>query len=569
MLDPEREAASLVGRNPGLLVGGGLVTILGVMAYGLAWCVVQGTSLPEWAALLLVVAVGGAVRVVLLPFPLAGLYAAARRAREDPDGTATTLAVLGGAVRNYRRLFGATVVARLVTAALAVPLFGLLLTGDTLLTAAQYARGGDPLGVFLGNRGSVVLVVLLAGALARLAVAFYDLPVLFAGVARSRGWRTGLRFTRRRPRALARYGAGRALLWSPVVLGPLAADRVLRRMKTATTEPVEVLAVLGVIWLGVVAVVAALTLVAVHHVVVYGRAVEPFLREPTPTGSGTSRATSPVASPGGREADSDGGRSRRRVAVTGLAALLVTATVVSGAAVRIADVRPMPGDDVRPVTESMDAGTIVENARLATATTSHRGVVRTYEVDEMTGERSRSQSMTYLLDREDRQYVGRGTNSDTYASDSTAASNFDGIVLPFHDEFDALGTERNRWTVAPTPGYAEIVPLVFEQPSLVVPPGDDWRIVDRSDGRVVVGYEASERPGVDPNGTYVRQRARVHVDADTGRPTKSVKRLSHVTYAENGTVTEHEAEVTVVEFTDYGETDAERPDELGDRSLLE
>ncbi len=564
MLDAEREAASLVGRNPGLLVGGGLVAVLVVGAYLAGVLVARGTALPTWAWLLLAVGIGGVLRVVLLPFPLAGLYAAGRRAREASAGRATTLAVLGGAVRNYRRLLGATVAARLMTVALAVPLFGLLLAGDTLLRYVLYARGANPLSLLHWNHVSVIFLVLLAGALARFVVAFYDLPVLSGGVAGSRGWRVGLRFVRRRPKAWLRYGVGRVLLWSPAVVAPLAADYALGRMETATTAPSGVLAVLGVVWLAVVGVVVAPTLVAAHHVVVYGRTVEPVLREPTPTGSGTDRTVSPAVAPDERDGGS-GGPGRRRVAVAALAALLVTATVAGAAAVRIGDVRPMPGDEVRPVDASMDAETVVENARLLTERTSHREVKRIYEVDPGTGERTPAMTWRAALDRGDR----RMTVTLVAGANDSAEGASRGFV------YGSTGTLANsplgtgEWLVEPSPGYAEVADGASLAWSDVNLDRGDWRVLDRADDAVVVGFEEGTDPGGDAGRHLTDRRVRVHVDPATGRPTRVVERRTFTTYAENGTVTERERLVHVTEFSAYGTADVERPDGADDRGALE
>lgn len=557
MLDAEREAASLVRRNPGLLVGGGLAAVAVVVAYVVGGLVTDGIDAPAWAWLLFAVGAGSVGRVLLLPFPLAGLYVAARRACDDGDSRATAGTVLGGAVREYRRLLGATVAARLVALALAVPLFGLLLAGDTLLTYVQYASGGDPLALLTGNRLAVLVVVPLAGALARLPVAFYDLPVLFGGVAGSRGWRAALRFARRRPRALLRYGAGRALLWSPVVVVPVAGTVGVTR---ATGGPL-----VGTFW-GTTVVLAATvaaavvvpTLVAAHHVVVYERAVEPVLREPTPTGGEAGAASPATASLGDeRSVRSDGGDGRRRIAVAALAVLVVTAGV-AGAAVRIADVRPTP-TEAHPVEPSMDADAIVENAESTVERTSHRYRQRIYEVDSTTGERTPTMTWRFALDRQDRRaqlLLVEGANGSAegadlgyvYGSESTLASN-------------PLGADR--WVVDPSLGYVDVAGDASLPWSRSLPDGVDWRVVERTDDRVVVGFERP--PGADE--VLTEWHGRLHVDPDTGRPIRTVERRTFTTDADDGT--ERERIVTVTEFSGYGEADVERPEGADGRGPLE
>lgn len=577
MLEAEREAASHAWRNPGLLVGGVLAATAVVGAAIVGWSLVEGLRYPRWIVFLLAISVASVVRVFVLPFPLAGLYAGVRLARSETGGGASVTTVLGGAVRNYRRLLGATVVTRLVALALAVPVFGLLLVGDTLLTYVRYARGGDQLAILLGNEQTVILMVLLAGALARFALVFYDLPVLFGGVAPSRGWRTGLRFVRRRPRALLRYGVGRALLWSPVV-GIVFVGHPSVEWVTGTQPAARPMDGLAVLWVTIGAAVVALTLIPVYHAVAYERTVEPFLREPTSTESKATTGPASVATAPIPDEQDGSSIGRRGIAALVLATLLLGAAVAGAAAVRVNEVRPMPDDEVRPVEPSMDAETIVENARFTAASTSHREIVHIQQRNLETGELIDEQVTTIAFDRENRRYLMKHDGSpnvedslihSTYGSTSTLATEFDGIVGGPIGGLYERGFERNGWFQVTWPGYTRML-WYLESNYFVIPRHDDWRIVDRTDETVVVGFEDSqEHTGEGEAKRLTERHVRVHVDRTTGRPSKVVDQYTVTKYDENGTIDHRRQQRFVTEFRDYGDTDVERPGDLGDKGLVE
>lgn len=586
MLDAEREAVRTLRRTPALLVGGGAAVAASLVAGAAVLAVVAPVPVPEGTRPLLVLLAASPATIPLAPLVLAGLYVAVRRAREgdgdadagDGDAKGSTLAALvRGAVGNYRPLLVATVAFRPVVLALAVPVFGLLLAGDAALNYAQYAAGGGGVPPPVLELWVAGIYVLLAGALARLPLAFYDLPVLFAGVPPRRGPRAALRFARRRPRVLLRYGAGRLLLSAPlVVLWVAGAGLVAGQGDLSTTAPGLAVVAAGYLVVGV----PAAALVATYHVVVYERRVEPALREPTATGSDGPAPDSVLAPPRGATGDA-GGRNRRSVVVGAVVLLLASAAIAGAGAVRVSDHRPLPDSGPRPVDASMDAAAIVENARAATAATSHRRVVSTYAVNGSTGERALLIEVRAARDRPDHRLrvsavvmVNRSTGerrtADYYISESTLAARFGsgtGGELEYETRATGFpGRTVDGWAVVPYPGYG--FAGNFDD-TAGIPEGGDWRVIERDDGRIVVGF--TERPDDDADGEgsrLVERRVRVTVDPATGWPSRAVENRT-VVEVEDGTVVERDRELTVAAYDEFGTADVERPRKFGSRGPLE
>ena len=607
MLAPERETVRTLMKRPGLFFGGA--------AAALGWLVVQiyvsipvmFVSLPRDTQPVFAFTLASVGSVLVLPLVLGGLYATVREARTEGDlrfHEVVSLYVLG-CIRHARKLFVATVTFRIVALVPAAVVFTVLLAGDTAVSYWQYASGAA--GPAAGDGGTtpadaiwdlllVWLYVMVAGATGRLVLAFYDLPVLFAGVSARRGWCAALRFARRRPRALIRYGGGRFLLWLPmlpvlVVQATLVAGNV--SSSDAGTGLVVYLA--AAFALGTI----TTTLLAAYHVVVYERTVEPVLREPVTTGKrvavdspavalppevespSRSAGQSPGRSAGGGPSDGGlvGGLTRKQIFAVSFAFLLVLSMAVGTAAIRVHDVRPMPGDDPQPVEDSVAAEAVVVNAGHLLANGSHRAQSAHYSVNETTGERQPVMEIDVAVDRSNRQAWIAGSireddgdewqRSEYYGSASTFAFIYPGASEPpeevsLRERF--FGETAGEWTVIYLPGYQQFKPGAADD--FPDTEDGDWRIVERTDDEVVAGYtEQPEAPDEDGR-TLESERVRLTVDAETGRPVHFVRNQTHVE-RENGTVVERSHGVEETTYGGYEDPEVERPEPRGSRGPVE
>jgi hypothetical protein len=585
MLDPERETARTLMSVPWLLVGGLITAVALLAAHLIAIVPLLLLTLPRNFAPVFALPLANLPTVVLLPPALAGLYATVREGRDAEGrlGAERTLRTYArGCVRHARDLTVATLVYRAVALVPAVAAFALLLAGDTAVDYWRYAGGWAGPESGIAQLVYAVLGVMVAGAVGRLLVAFYDLPVLFTGVSPRRSWRVALRVARRRPRTLARYGVGRVLLWSPMLLVLGVQSNLLtgeRRVPALLGDVAAFAAVTLVVGTGVATVLAA------YHVVVYDRAVEPLVREPTPTGSGvdagpeTSAVVDPEAAAAGAGASdrSDGGRSRRAVAAWALAALLVVGAGAGAGAVRLTDARPTT-EELRPVGDADDAEAVLENTGAVLSTASYRVRSRSYRVNETTGERQLLLETEYAVDRERRRaIVTSRVRSDEdewirasyYGSERTLALDFPGESdqpgrVDFRDTF--VGRTAGEWALLYVSGYTFVTQ---SESGVTTGEGGQFEVVERTDERVVV--ERTERPDEDPpeDGEQLAvERVRLVVDRDTGRPIRLVENRTFVEY-ENGSEVGRYRTVQRRTYDGYGSTRVERPDALGEPGPIE
>ena len=575
--------------HPGIFVGGA--------AAALGWLLVQISvsvpvglvSLPRDTQPVFAFALASVASVLVLPLVLGGLYATVREARAEGDLRFHEAVVLyvRGCLRHARKLFVATVVFRLAALVPAAAVFVLLLAGDTAVNYARYAAGGSEPTVATVSLLLVWLYAAVAGAIGRLLLAFYDLPVLFAGVPARRGWRAALRFARRRPRTLLRYGGGRVLLWLPIL--PVLALQA--HLVAGGVSPSDAWTGLGVYLVAAFVLgTISTTLLATYHVVVYERAVEPVLSEPATTGTRVEVDSPAVAPPpevqsSGQSADggSAGGEglTRKRIFAVSFAFLLVLSMAVGTAAIRVHDVRPMPGDDPQPVEESMAAEEIVVNAEQLLANGSHRTQSAYYGVNDTTGERTLVMETEVAVDRSSRQArVGGGIREDEdgdewhrtelYGSTSTFALAYPEAGNPPEEppvESQLVEETAGEWTVIYVPGYSLVEADTAE--SLPDPEDGDWRIVERTDEEIVVGYtERADESDEEDGRALETERVRLTVDAETGRPTHLVQNQTHVE-RENGTVVERTHGVQETTYEGYEDPGVERPDPMGARGPVE
>lgn len=566
MLDSEREAIRTLRREPGLLVGGAVVTLAWLVAQFVAAIPAVFVALPAGTQPAFALLLASVVSLLVVPPALSGLYAVARAGREGEESAGVpggAGSYFGGCVRHASDLLVATTAFRLVAVVPAAVAFVLLMAGDTALHYALYATGD--LGSIHGSIWLllVVLYAMVAGAVGRLALAFYDLPVLFAGVTPRRGWRAALRVTRRRPRAVVRYGAGRFLLWSPMLVVLGLEGWILIRAPSVTPSPTTLGLFVGAA-LGLGTVTA--TLLATHHVVVYERTVEPVLREPTPTGGET-----PVApdSPAVATSESDGGGTGRRAVLTvALLVLLVTAAAAGTAAVRVSDTRPIP-DATRPVNDTMDGDAVVRNAGRTLEHASYRRRTSEYRVNS-SGERRVGIVFEFAFDRVDRRarWSARAGNTTQqyYATEGVLATDTPGIGAP-PPEGELVRRQVGEWVLLSVPGYSEVA----GGSAVFLPERDDWnlQIVERTDDRIVVGDTRRRDDEPPDDGEVVAaEQVRVTVDPATGRPTRFVENRTVEKY-ENGSVVERYHLVEETTYGDYGEPEVRRPDAIGPRGPLE
>lgn len=592
MLSHERETLRTVARNPGLFVGGAGVAVAWLVAQVVVGAPVVALTLPRDTQPVFALTLAGLVSVLVLPPALAGLYAAARRAREADDedgerfGVGGSLPVLlRGSLRHGRNLVVATVWFRLAALVPAAVVLVVLFAGDTTVAYWRYA-GGDYAPHWLGELVVAWLYVTAAGAVGRLVLAFYDLPVLFAGVSARKGWRFALRFTRRRPGALLRYAAGRTLLWLPMLAVVLLEVDVLLG-QTAVGSPLASLATF--VGAGLVVGTVTSTLVAAHHVVVYERTVEPVLREPTAVGSPCDHPTGDrPGSPGslasgpasGVAGDVEGaaggaGRDRLRVAALATAVLLVVAAAAGTGAVRLTDTRPL-GTDARPVAEGASAEDVIRNAHAVLSNASYRGETHAYQVVPPDGDRETTIEQTVVVDRVTRRARLGGTlysndgevlRTEYYVSEGTLAMNLPGndtpSTTPLTERF--VGRTAGEWGVMYVPGYRTIGGEYGTLP--IDRTGVDWRVLERTDERIVVGYETSPDEPADDGVRSVAERGRLTVDPETGRPTRYAVNRTVVEYEDGEEVSRH----WMVEEWTYGYDDVavDRPDPIGSRGPVE
>lgn len=583
MLALERETARTLLSVPWLVVGG-LVTALALLsAHLLVVLPLLLLTLPVNTAPVVALPLATLPTVVLLPPALAGLYATVREGRDADErlGAGRTLRTYArGCLRHARDLTTATVVYRVVALVPAAVAFALLLAGDTTVDYWRYAAGTGGVEHGIGQFIYAGLGVMIAGAVGRLVFAFYDLPVLFAGVSPRRSWRVALRVARRRPRTLARYGVGRALLWSPMLLVLGVQSNLLtgeRRMPAVLLEVAGLVAVAVVVGTGVATVLAA------YHVVVYDRVVEPVLREPTPTGAEvdvgpeTAAVADPAAAAGDGASDRSDGRSRRAVAAWALAALVVVGLATGAGAVRLTDTRPTSAE-LRPVGDAADAEGVVESAGAVLATASYRVRSRSYRVNGTTGERRLVFETEYAVDRERRRASvssrvrrdeGEWTRARYYGSERTTALDFPGEAdrsgrVDLRKRF--VGRPAGEWVVLYVSGYTFVT---RSESGVTVGEGGQLEVVERTDERVVV--ERTERPDEEPpedGDALAVERVRLVVDPATGRPTRLVENRSYVEY-ENGSEVGRYRTVEVRTYVTYGDPGVERPEGIGEPGPVE
>jgi hypothetical protein len=584
MLAPERETARTLRSVPWLVVGGLVAAIALLSAHLLVVLPLLLLTLPRNTAPVVALPLATLPAVVLLPPALAGLYATVREGRDAEArlGAERTLRTYArGCLRHARHLTAATVVYRAVALVPAAVAFVLLLSGDTAVDYWRYAAGTGGVEHGIGQFVYAGLGVMVAGAAGRLVFAFYDLPVVFAGVSPRRSWRVALRVARRRPRTLARYGVGRALLWSPMLLVLGMQTNLLTGESSMADLLVELAGFAAVV---VVVGTGVATVLAAYHVVVYDRAVEPVVREPTPTGGGvdvgpeTAAVVDPTAAAAGNGAsDRSDGRTRRTVAAWALAALVVVGAAAGAGAVRLTDARPTT-EELRPVGDADDAEAVVENTGAVLSAASYRVRSRTYRVNETTGERQLVFETEYAVDRERRRAIvtsrvrrdeDEWTRARYYGSERTLALDFPGESdqpgrVDLRERF--VGRPAGQWAVLYVSGYTFVT---RSESGVTVGEGGDLRVVERTDERVVV--ERTERPDEDPpeDGEQLAvERVHLVVDRDTGRPTRLVENRSFVEY-ENGSEVGRYRTVQRRSYDGYGNPRVERPDALGDSGPVE
>lgn len=568
MLEAEREAVRTVRTHPWLLAGGAVVAAAWVAVQVAVVVPVTLLVLPKRTQPVIVVPIASLLAIPVLPPVLAGLYATVRetRATDDRPGPVGTLRLYGrGCLRHAVDLTTATVAFRAVAVVPALGAFVLLLAGDTALNYVQYAT--QPSGVPGPFKGSVELLVVIcygmvASGIGRLAFAFYDLPVLFGDVSPWRGWRSGLWFARRRWRELGRYGGGRILLWTPMLVVVVQAFS-LAMGSAGDGHGFDEVALFAGSALAIGTVVT--TTLAVHHVAVYERTVEPMLADPAPTGRETSSPADGTLDPpqSGTGTESVGGVGRAALV---LAVLVVVATAIGTAAVRVDDVRPMPASE-RPVDASMDAEAVGENAERVLANASYRSSSRTTTVNRSSGERMSLVRTDVAIDRRTRRArvsAGIVTGEDSqraryYGSETTLALDFPGEQDPSRSVGPAemlAGRVAGEWGVMHYAGYPWVAELAGGE--LIDTEERDLRVLERTDDRVVVGY--TDRPAGDDTGDdgLVVERGRLVVDRDTGRPLRYTRNRTTVE-REDGTVVARHTERTVRRYMDYGAPAVRRP----------
>lgn len=574
MLDAERETVRTLADAPWLPLCGLLAALAWLLAHAVAAVPVMLVTLPRNTQPAFAMPLAGLLSVAVLPTALSGLYAVAREAREAENRLslgATLRTYARGVGRHARDLTVATVVYRLAAAVPAAVAFVALLAGDTILTYVLYATGDAPRFDGTAELLFAWLMLTVAGAVGRLVLVFYDLPVLFAGVAPRQCWRAAWRVTRRRPRAVLRYGVGRFLLWTPMVVVVGLEVRVV----TGDGPFLAAAANLGVFLLGglVIGAVVA-TLLSAYHVVTYERVAEPVLREPTATGSGDVDGPESVLVASPTDDGAARGRSRRTVAVWALAALVVVAAAAGTAAVRTTDARPMPATE-RAVPEDATATEVLRTSDRVLANASYRARMRVDRTNLSTGETHRSWEMTMAVDRRDRRVrlASEIRNDDSrirnriYASETrTALYGYGGRVG--ESRVDRLRSSlvlrrAGNWTVLAVPGYETLDGALGETP-LDDPRERNLSVVERTDERVVVA--GARRPENDDG--LVAERVRVVVDPDTGRPERvTVERRFRET--EDGEVVERYRAVETWTFSRYGDPGVEPPDAVGPRGPVE
>lgn len=578
MLEQERAASRAVRRNPWLLVCGGVVALAWLVVNVAAIVRVMFLVLPKQTQPVFVLPMASVLTVLVLPPTLSGLYSAVREtgARDEPPGPIGTLRLYGlGCLRHARDLTTATVVFRVAALVPVLAVFALLLAGDTALNYWQYTTPtGDVPGPL---KGSVELLVVLtygmiAGAVGRLALAFYDMTVLFAGVPAKRGWRAALRVTLRRPRAILRYGAGRFLLWSPMLVVVIQEISIV---SSGNISRGNALAGLGMFVASAMALgTVVTTLLAAHHVEVYEQTIEPVLAEPTPLSKGSSAPSEWAAGPS-PDREVEGQSTLQSTAAVAFTVLLVVVLAAGTTAVRVEDVRPMQASE-RPVGDSMNAGAIASNAGRLLANASYRSHKRTYRFNLSTGERKLQVETNTSVDRLDREIRvstglhrnGNWTRAGYYGSETTLAIDFLGesdesrrVVLA--ELF--LGRLAGEWRIMYFPGYPWMAELTHGH---VIDTDDrDVQLVERTDSRVVVGY--SRRPEVDgADGDDVVERVRLTVDPETGRPTRFVHNKT-IVERENGSIVGRYRVLTVRTYSAYGTAEVRRPAPAGSPGPLE
>jgi hypothetical protein len=589
MLNAEREAARTLLSAPWLVAGGLVVAVAWLVTQALAAVPVMLVVLPRDTQVLYVLPLANVVSVVVLPPALAGLYAAVRASRDrDTDGRlglGETLRLCGEGYRRHAvALTQATIVYRLGALALAAVALVVLLAGDTVLNYGQYALGAAGHQDGIEELAWVWVLVMVAGGAGRLVLVFYDLPVLFGGVAPRHCWRAAVRFARRRPGTLVRYGVSRFMLWSPMVVVLLLQYRVVSGRGT----PVEAAMSLGSFLVAAPVVVAVTaTIVGTYHVVVYQREVAPVLSEPTPTGtrSDVGPESPLVASPDGHEEPdrADTVFGRRRLAVRGLVALLLVTAAGATVAVRISDTRPMPDAGSRPVSDDASAETVVTTANQVLHAESRREHRTIHRVDVASGKQRHVWDATVAIDRADRRArldtsfrdpdaPGGWANESIYGGETTAALTADpnGRIPsdPLTGDGGLVVRRTDGWTVYSVPGYRTMLYRVIGT-GAVDPDGQAYRVLERTDGRIVlVATRTHDEEPSDDGRILLERRSRLVVDAATGQPRRLVVDETFQSY-ENGSATERYRMVERRQFTDYGDVTVDRPEPVDRRGPVE
>jgi hypothetical protein len=419
-------------------------------------------------------------------------------------------------------LVGGAVVGHAVALGLGTAAFLLL---DTPLRAALYALGhGDALGTTVQIGGAALGVVV--GTLLAWTVSGVAVGRLVAGASPRRAAETALLAPVRTPRAVA--GTLGVHLVLAALLGLALATGVefgrLRRPGTAAL-------VLGG-GLAIPVLVFGLAFLAARY-----RAWTP----PAPT------------------TDLDG----RRLA---LVALLLTGLVVGAGAVRMAELRPMPASTPDALPDDPDAA--YATALANTFRADHRYRLTLADDDDPDGEPF---VVERRLDRSDRQYsqrlAGEAQGPSVYASAGTGAPpirEFDAVTLGER----TIGTDGRTVRASPdyllyTDGYGWDETGGLRPPTGTV---DGWRVVDRSDGRLVLElagapsvFEATQR--VEPGRITNVSAARIRATVD--RDTRTLDRID-VRFDANVTVSEttHHVQIHAVHEFAVG-IDVRRPAALG------
>ena len=586
MLEREREAVGVVRATPGLLLGGAGAAAILVLAGIVGTYVVSSVPVDQNVPLVVVPVVAGVI-VLGVPIPFAGIVGVAREALAEGSADET-----GGELRRWPlgrlvrtsvvtgpTLFAGSLVGWVVALVLAIPVFLVLLSVETGVTYARYAHGLD-------QAPSVWQKLLVFLGLVLLAVAVARLPLSFSGIrsldrSPKYGLVDSLRFARRRPRRLVRYGLGQFLLVSPAVLAPVLFVRTVNFLSVSRVLDLlpgllEALLVVTFLIAGLLtiplAVIVSATLASVYRVIWYEREVRPWLEQSGgPTAEQSGRPLTPSL-------------SRRQLFAIVAVVVLLTAAVSGALAVRTNDVRPDQSPGPMAVDEDEDPEAILATARTQVRTTNHEQHAR-HEMGEV-GDTEPFFDVISVVDYRDRQYRATITawpDDDEWYSDPVT---FYGSDRTFAIAFSSDGSPAwlpvglttvqspftrtsENWGIIAVPGYEPLLDDELVQPD-EPPEKPNWTVTERTDERVVV--EWVERPALpdEPAGSHVvEERVEVVVETDTGRPVRLVETRLEEQYDDDHELGARNLDRTTVEYDEWETADAERPDEIGSPNLLE